>query len=114
MLQVVMVVVSMYLVERLGRRVQLSTTAVINFLAMVAMSGYFFLKEHVAVDLESAKWVPLAALMAFMAATGAGVIPVSHVLQGELLSQRAKVSVFCDYVCMTRGCTLNSIVTTCR
>ncbi|XP_034249558.1 probable metabolite transport protein CsbC isoform X2 [Thrips palmi] len=57
--KVVMIVVSMYLVERLGRRVQLSATAIINF----------------------------------MAATGGGVIPVSHVLQGELLSQRAKMIV---------------------
>lgn len=91
--KVVMIVVSMYLVERLGRRVQLSSTAVINFLAMIAMSGYFFVKEHTALDLEPVKWVPLVALMAFMAATGAGVIPVSHVLQGELLSQRAKMLV---------------------
>ncbi|XP_034249557.1 probable metabolite transport protein CsbC isoform X1 [Thrips palmi] len=91
--KVVMIVVSMYLVERLGRRVQLSATAIINFIAMVAMSGYFFVKEHLTVDLGPAKWVPLVALMAFMAATGGGVIPVSHVLQGELLSQRAKMIV---------------------
>lgn len=91
--KVVMIVLSMYLAERLGRRVQLSATAFINFAAMLAMSAYFLCKERLHLDVHPAGWVPLVSLLTFMAATGAGVIPVSHILQGELLSQRAKMVV---------------------
>ncbi|KAK3932491.1 Facilitated trehalose transporter Tret1 [Frankliniella fusca] len=87
--KIVMIFVAMFLVERLGRRVQLSVTAFINFAAMLAMSAYF-LCSHLGVNVTPAEWVPLAALIVFMASTGAGVIPVSHILQGELLSQPAK------------------------
>ena len=90
--QVVMIVVSMFLIEILGRRVQLSVTAFLNMVAMAAMCIYFVCLRVLALDMAAFKWLPLAALVLFMAATGAGVIPVSHVLQGELLSQRAKVS----------------------
>ncbi|KAK3911241.1 Facilitated trehalose transporter Tret1 [Frankliniella fusca] len=89
--KIVMIFVAMFLVERLGRRVQLSVTAFINFAAMLAMSAYF-LCSHLGVNVTPAEWVPLAALIVFMASTGAGVIPVSHILQGELLSQPAKAS----------------------
>lgn len=90
--KIVMIFAAMFLVERLGRRVQLSATAFINFVAMLAMTAYF-LCSRLGVDVLPAQWVPLAALIVFMAATGAGVIPVSHILQGELLSQPAKMLV---------------------
>ncbi|KAK3911191.1 Facilitated trehalose transporter Tret1 [Frankliniella fusca] len=89
--KIAMIFVAMFLVERLSRRVQLSIAAFINFAAMLAISAYF-LCAYLGMNVTPADWVPLAALIVFMSATGAGVLPLQHILLGELLSQPAKAS----------------------
>lgn len=97
--KVLMVVVAMYLIENLGRRLQLTLASFGNALAMAGLTAYFLAMERGHQDMSAFNWVPLATLLFFIACVGAGVNTVPQVLMSELLGQRAK-SVIAP-ICMT-------------
>lgn len=84
---------SMPLVERLGRRTILAGSAFGNAAAMSSLACFLLARDVLGADVSSVHWLPLASLVAYMASTGMGVITLPHVLMSELLPQRAKASV---------------------
>lgn len=92
-IKVVMVLVSMFLIERLGRRLQLGLGALTNSLAMLGLSCFFLARDTLGADVSAVQWLPLLCLTVFISATGVGVNAVPQVLMSELLSQRAKAVV---------------------
>ncbi|KAK3921096.1 Facilitated trehalose transporter Tret1 [Frankliniella fusca] len=92
-IKVAMVLVSMVLIERLGRRLQLGLGAFVNSLAMLGLSSFFLARDTLGADVARIQWLPLVCLIIFIAATGVGVNAVPQVLMSELLPQRAKAIV---------------------
>lgn len=92
-IKVGMVLVSMVLIERLGRRLQLGLGAFTNSLAMLGLASFFLARDGMGADVSSVQWLPLVCLVVFISATGIGVNAVPQVLMSELLPQRAKAIV---------------------
>lgn len=87
------VLASMPVVERAGRRTILAGSAFGNAAALAVLAGFLAARDLVGADVSGVAWLPLAALAAYMASTGMGVVTLPHVLSSELLPQRAKASV---------------------
>ncbi|XP_026289814.1 facilitated trehalose transporter Tret1-2 homolog isoform X1 [Frankliniella occidentalis] len=84
---------SMPVVERLGRRTILAGSAFGNAAALGSLTAFLLARDVLGADVSALHWLPLAALVAYMASTGMGIITIPHVLVSELLPQRAKASV---------------------
>lgn len=87
------VLASMQLVERLGRRTILAASAFGNAASLACLAGFLLARDVLGADVAAVHWLPLAALVTYMASTGSGVTTIPHVLTSELLPQRAKASV---------------------
>ncbi|XP_034255266.1 facilitated trehalose transporter Tret1-like [Thrips palmi] len=90
---------AMYLIERLGRRLQMCVAASVTCLSMTVLAVYCGLMEIGGHDMTAYNWVPLACLLAFIVGVGGGINTIPQVLMSELLDQRAKAVV--APVCMT-------------
>lgn len=97
--EIVMISVAVFLIERLGRRLQMTTAALVASFSMAVLSAYFILLEDQKADMSSWKWVPLFGLLLYIACVGGGINSVPQVLMSEMLPQRAKVII--APMCMT-------------
>jgi len=97
--QVVSTIVSIFVVERLGRKVLLMTSIAMDCLAITGLGLYFYLDENSGGDIgglvsretmESLSWLPLVCLVIFMLALSLGLGPVAWTLNVELYPREAQ------------------------
>ncbi|KAK3921152.1 Facilitated trehalose transporter Tret1-2-like protein [Frankliniella fusca] len=98
LVEIIAIVFAMYMVERVGRRVQLTLAACACGAASFGLAAYFF-ALRAGNDMTSWKWVPLATLLVYIFGVGGGINTIPQVLMSELLNQRAKTVI--APVCMT-------------
>ncbi len=91
------------MVERLGRRVLLTASAVGMVLSMGGLGAYFYLDENKCTDaavcndgiisqekLDSLSWLPLVSLNVYIFAFSLGFGPLPWTMNGELFAPEAK------------------------
>jgi len=107
--QIVFTTVSMFLVDRLGRRVLLVASEVIMCACLIAIGVYFYLKSQVdpgnsdtsqggnsalpyvtQETIENIAMVPLVAVLLFVAGFSIGLGPIPWVINAELFPKEAK------------------------
>ncbi|XP_026284221.1 facilitated trehalose transporter Tret1-like [Frankliniella occidentalis] len=92
------IVFAMYMVERVGRRVQLTLAACATCASSLGLSAYFYALFQ-GTDMTAWNWVPLLTLLVYIFGVGGGINTIPQVLMSELLDQRAKAVI--APVCMT-------------
>lgn len=85
---------STVLVDRLGRKLLLTLSAVVTSLALFSMGTYSYL-QYLEIDLSSVTWIPLMALSVDVFATCVGYIPVPYIIASEILPQKV---LYCEPV----------------
>jgi len=116
-IQALGVVVTVFLVERFGRKILIVISMACNFVCMVGLGTYFYLLEDSSMteeNLEQISFLPLVSLMGFAFTFSLGLGPLPWVLLIELLPQEARgknVSVctafnwLCSYIVVYAGST---------
>lgn len=87
--QIVFVMVSLLVVDRLGRRLLLMTSAAVMGLCGLAMGLYFYLNSGEGRD-RSLDWVPVLVSCVYMMGFSFGLGPVPWLYVGELFQDRVK------------------------
>lgn len=108
MVQVIATLIAVLIVDKLGRRILLISSALIQSLSIICLGIYFWEKEHscsctdICADLgadtecvtdetlNAIGFLPLASLMIFIAGFSIGFGPVPWMMNGELFSAEAK------------------------
>ena len=90
MIILILFVVSIFLVDKAGRRILLISSGLIMSLSLSVIGVYFYvlndqMLDSVEMDLS---WLPLAALIIFMIGYSAGFATLPYVLMGELLPSK--------------------------
>ncbi|XP_037088838.1 facilitated trehalose transporter Tret1-2 homolog [Pollicipes pollicipes] len=72
--------------DRFGRKTLLIASSLVSALALVALGGFFFAQQRSLLPPGGALgWVPIVALILYMAAASFGIAPVTWMLLGELI-----------------------------
>lgn len=82
--QIVFVLISMFLVDVLGRKTLLVSCNLIMAISLAALGAYFHLKEKGDGDEEAIGWLPFVTIYIYMAAYSCGVGSVPWVLAAEI------------------------------
>nr|XP_003704545.1 PREDICTED: facilitated trehalose transporter Tret1-like [Megachile rotundata] len=88
-MQVVTVVASALVVDRVGKRILLLLSAVFMCLSTAALGVYFYLVEN-GKDVDAINWLPLASVCVFIIAYNVGFGPIAWVMLGELFVPEVK------------------------
>ncbi|XP_068206135.1 facilitated trehalose transporter Tret1-like [Palaemon carinicauda] len=89
--QCVSSVISVFIIDRVGRKPLLIVSSSAMCLSLVALGNYFYLKEEDAEWTRSTLgWLPLTCLMLFMSGMNGGFFPVIYTLMGELLTPEVR------------------------
>ena len=86
-LKIVGTFVSLFIIERFGRKILLLVGAVMMTISLLVMALYFQFIEHT----ESIRFIPMVAIGTFVFFFSIGLGPMAYVFLGELFSIRAKV-----------------------
>ena len=89
-MQVVATVVATMVVDRLGRRILLLSSAIMMAVCTTALGVYFYLKDQDVAKVESIGWIPIVALCVFIIMFSFGFGPVPWLMMGELFAQDIK------------------------
>lgn len=92
-MQVVATLVSSLIIDRLGRRVLLLTSASIMGLCCMLLGVFFNLKDHETLDEEGLKnigWLPITSLSLFIIVFSLGFGPIPWMISSEVLPQEIK------------------------
>ena len=84
--------VSLILVDRLGRKVLLLVSEVFMVVAMVVLGTFFYLKDNGYSAADSLGWLPLVSLIVFISAFAIGLGPMPWLMTGEVVPTRVKGS----------------------
>lgn len=82
--QVVFVLVSMFVVDIVGRKTLLVSCNILMGVSLVGLGVYFYLKEKGDGSERTIAWLPVVTIYAYMAAYSAGVGSVPWVLASEI------------------------------
>lgn len=89
-MQVLATVVSVMVVDRLGRRILLLASALMMALCTIALGIYFHLKDQDEANVTNLGWLPIAAMCIFIVMFSFGFGPVPWLMMGELFAQDIK------------------------
>ena len=86
-------VVSIFLVDKAGRRILLIFSGTIMTLSLAVVGVYFYILDEVDPTVQiDLSWLPLAALIIFMIGYSVGFATLPFVLMGELLPAKYRNS----------------------
>lgn len=88
--EVLAAVVSMFCVDRLGRRVLLLISGICMAVTTGLMGCYFFFKDYLGDDLSSISWLPIVVVSVYMFMFSVGFGPVIWVFLGEIFPDNVK------------------------
>lgn len=81
--------VSILLVDKLGRKILLSTSSILTGIALSVVASYFT-TMHAGVDVSSIGWLPIAALIVYALVVKVGLTTVPVILTSELFPTNIK------------------------
>lgn len=79
-----------YLVDKLGRKPLLITSAAGCAIAMFAEGTYFYIQDVVEADVSSIAWLPTIGIAVFVFMHNLGIVTLPYVLLGELFPANIK------------------------
>ncbi|CAG7718364.1 unnamed protein product [Allacma fusca] len=88
--QVVFVLVSTLLVERLGRKILLVVSELGMAVSLLALGIYFYIKEHEPEKAATLGWLPLTSLVLYIITYNLAMGPLPWTMMGELLPPHVK------------------------
>lgn len=93
-IQVAGTYVSTVLVDRLGRRLLLLTSAAATAVGLTVMGLYSFVGSHLQWDLTAFSWVPVTSLSFVIFIASIGILPLPFVVLAEVLPQNVSFVLF--------------------
>ncbi|XP_072397533.1 facilitated trehalose transporter Tret1-like [Diabrotica undecimpunctata] len=91
-IQVVGNCISVSLIEKLGRKILILTSAVGILITQISLAVYFYLKDVQQYNLDAVSWLPVASIFAFNFAISLGVSPLPFTVMGEIFPHSTKAS----------------------
>lgn len=89
------------LVDRLGRRILLITSAAATSLGLTVMGVYSFLGTHLHWNLAAFSWVPVTSLSFVIFIASIGILPLPYVVLAEVLPPNVyTIYFYCSYTIM--------------
>jgi len=89
--QVLIVLISTFLVDKAGRKLLLIISGTGMSMSLIALGVFFTIKEqHDGTSPGSLGWLPLTSLVGFIISYNLGLASIPWVMMGELLPQRVK------------------------
>ncbi|CAG9827983.1 unnamed protein product [Diabrotica balteata] len=86
------IIVSMCVVDRLGRRKGYITSLLATAVVFFTMATYFYLDENVDIDVSSFNWIPLAGMVLYLIFSSFGMAVIPTLMLGEVFSARQKAN----------------------
>jgi len=83
--QFLTVIVSTFLVDRVGRKILLITSETVMILSLCSLGLFFYLKDDMNVN-----WIPLPAFMSFIVGYNIGMGPIPWLVISELLPSQSR------------------------
>ncbi|XP_037908884.1 facilitated trehalose transporter Tret1 isoform X3 [Hermetia illucens] len=90
LMQVIATLVSVMVVDRLGRRILLLASGAIMAVCTILMGVYFFLQKRNVNDVDNLGWLPILSLCLFIIMFSLGFGPVPWLMMGELFATDVK------------------------
>ncbi|XP_046689255.1 facilitated trehalose transporter Tret1-like [Homalodisca vitripennis] len=90
---VVFAMVSMLLVDRLGRKIMLSFSSFGCGIAMLLAGTWFYLDSATSVDVHSTNWIPFTSFVFHGIVYSLGLGPIGMAIKGEMLAANIKANV---------------------
>lgn len=90
-IQVAGTYVSTFLVDRLGRRVLLITSASATSVGLTVMGVYSYLGSHLQWNMTAFSWVPVTSLSFVIFIASIGILPLPFVVLAEVLPQKVNI-----------------------
>lgn len=81
---------SSFVVDKAGRRVLLLSAALVNFICLIVLGGFFLAKSNGCVWVENLTIIPIIALCLFLFTNAGGLACVTFVIIGEIFAQNVK------------------------
>lgn len=94
-LQLVMTLVSSFIVDKTGRKPLLIFSCVSCCAVLIIEGVYFILRDYTGVSLDGAKWIPLATMIIFIIVYSVGLGSIVNLMVGELFSASIKAKASC-------------------
>ncbi|XP_050514160.1 facilitated trehalose transporter Tret1-like [Diabrotica virgifera virgifera] len=91
-IQVVGNCISVVLIEKLGRRLLILTSAVCVLMTEITLAAYFYLRDVQHYNMDAISWLPAGSTIAFIFAISLGVSPLPFTIVGEIFPQSTKAS----------------------
>ena len=88
--QVVATAIAAILIDRLGRRVLLLSSALVMIFSLYGLGLYFWMLEHNPAEAGQLGFLPLSCLCLFIAAFSLGFGPIPWLMMSELFSPEVK------------------------
>ncbi|XP_050498227.1 facilitated trehalose transporter Tret1-like [Diabrotica virgifera virgifera] len=86
------IIVSMFVVDRLGRRKGYITSLLATAVILFTMATYFYLDGNTDVDVSSFNWIPLAGMVLYLVFSSFGMAVIPTLMLGEVFSARQKAN----------------------
>ncbi|XP_072397531.1 facilitated trehalose transporter Tret1-like isoform X1 [Diabrotica undecimpunctata] len=84
--------ISVSLIEKLGRKILILTSAVGVLITEITLAVYFYLKDVQQYNLDAISWLPVASTFGFIFAISLGVSPLPFTVMGEIFPHSTKAS----------------------
>lgn len=88
-MQVLTVLISSLIVDKLGRRALLLVSEVFMFVSLAVLGAYFHLKDN-GTDVSHISWLPLLAVSVFIIVFSLGFGPIPWLMMGEIFAPQIK------------------------
>lgn len=86
MVNMITVLVSAALIDRLGRKILLYTSSTIMAITMTSLGIYFYFNEYVkSINIDYLGWIPLVSMILYTIGFSIGFGPIPWLMMGEIL-----------------------------
>lgn len=79
---------TMILIDRIGRRALFASSEAVVCISLFVLGTYFYILGNDSVRAASLAWLPLTALIIFIASVSFGVVPLAWLVSNEVLPAR--------------------------
>lgn len=86
----VSVTATAYFVDKIGRRPLLITSCTFCGIALAAEGIYFYLQDHLKVDVSSISWLPATGVLVYIVMNPVGLNTIPYIVQGEIFPTNIK------------------------
>lgn len=94
-IQLILTLISSFIVDKVGRKPLLIFSCISCFIILAIEAIYFTLKDYNIIDLNGAKWIPMAGLILFIILFSIGLGSIVNLMLSEVFSASIKAKALC-------------------